>query len=203
MGEVYRARDPRLNREVAVKALPASAARDAERVGRFEREAQILAALNHPHIAALYGIKDVASADASSATRFIVLELLDGARLPIACAAVRCRCVRPWRSHVRSPMRCPRHTTKGSSTGMVLGTAAYMSPEQARALPTDRRADIWSLGCVLYEMLAGQHRSRPPRFRTLSTVCSTRIPTGAGCLPRRRSGCSIAMNVVPSCSPTS
>ena len=92
---MYRARDPRLNREVAVKALPASAALDADRAGRFEREAQILAALNHPHIAALYGIEEVAGQDASAA-RFIVLELLEGGTL-----ADRLR---------RGPLPCGAHT---------------------------------------------------------------------------------------------
>jgi Tol biopolymer transport system component len=200
MGEVYRARDPRLNREVAVKALPASAARDAERVGRFEREAQILATLNHPHIAALYGIEDVAGTDASASARFIVLELLDGGSLadrlrtgplPVreALAVARQvadalhaahdkgiihRDIKPANiaftadGHAKvldfglakAFAAMPDAETAmfgATASGIVLGTAAYMSPEQARALPADKRADIWAFGCVLYEMLAGQH----------------------------------------------
>jgi Tol biopolymer transport system component len=199
MGEVYRARDPRLNREVAVKALPASAALDADRVGRFEREAQILAALNHPHIAALYGIEDVAAQDAS-AGRFIVLELLEGGTLAdrlrrgplpqrdaltiarqVADAlhaahekGIVHRDIKPANlaftadGHAKvldfglaktfTELPDAETVALGATrSGMVLGTAAYMSPEQARAMPVDKRADIWAFGCILYEMLTGRH----------------------------------------------
>jgi Tol biopolymer transport system component len=215
MGEVYRARDPRLNRDVAVKALPASAALDADRVGRFEREAQILAALNHPHIAALYGIEDVGAHEAAT-SRFIVLELLEGGTLAdrlrrgplpqrdvltiarqVADAlhaahekGVIHRDIKPANlaftadGHAKildfglakTFVELPDAETAAlghTHSGTVLGTAAYMSPEQARGLPVDKRSDIWAFGCILYEMLTGRHPFAAPSVtdivaRTLS-----------------------------------
>lgn len=199
MGEVYRAHDTKLGREVAIKALPAEFANDADRVLRLEREARVLASLNHPSIAAIYGIEEY------EGSRFLILELVEGdtlsdrlkrGALPIdeslslalqiaqALEAAHDRGVihrdlkpsnikvtddgrvkvldfglakatpfddmdvRPSDSHAR--------TTDATQTGDVLGTAAYMSPEQARADAADRRADVWAFGCVLYEILTGR-----------------------------------------------
>jgi hypothetical protein len=200
MGEVYRARDTRLGRDVALKILPDALANDPERLARFEREAKTLAALNHPHIAQIYGFED----------RALAMELVDGedlsqriARGPLpvdeALAIARQiagaleaahdqgiihRDLKPANIKVRadgtvkvldfglaklSPaqgvtaagpgnvLNSPTITSPAAMTmgGMILGTAAYMSPEQARGKPVDKRADIWAFGVVLYEMLAG------------------------------------------------
>jgi eukaryotic-like serine/threonine-protein kinase len=207
MGEVYRARDTKLDREVALKILPESFASDADRLMRFEREAKALAALNHPHIAQIHGIED------SGATRALIMELVEGedlaqriARgpipldetLPIARqvadaleaahdAGIVHRDLKPANIKVRldgtvkvldfglarsggaggtvRSGRVARDEVPDSLTltspavtmqGIILGTAAYMSPEQARAKPVDHRADIWAFGCVLYEMLTGR-----------------------------------------------
>jgi len=202
MGEVYRARDSKLKREVAIKVLPAGVAGDPERLARFQREAEVLASLNHPNIAHIYGIEDGA----------LVMELVEGedlsqriARgpipideaLPIAKQIAEAleaahesgiihRDLKPANIKVRGndtvkvldfglakalePAAASRepgagHTLTNSPTmtspamtmrGVILGTAAYMSPEQARGKGLDRRADIWSFGCVLYEMLTGR-----------------------------------------------
>jgi eukaryotic-like serine/threonine-protein kinase len=204
MGEVYRARDSRLNRDVALKVLPASFAGDAERLARFAREAQVLAALNHPHIAAIYGLEEHGD------MRALVLELVEGetlaARLsrgpiPVTealeiakqiAAALEAahdqgiihRDLKPANISLtkagavkvldfglakltESPgasgslpgsSLSPTITSPALAThaGMMLGTAAYMSPEQARGREADRRADLWAFGCVLYEMLTGK-----------------------------------------------
>jgi len=199
MGEVYRARDPKLNREVAVKVLPLSFAGDPERLARLNREAQVLAALNHPHIGAIYGL------DEADSHQFLVLELVDGesldkriARGPIpideALAIARQiaealeaahekgiihRDLKPANIAVKEDgnikildfglakaaapaeglavdlANSPTITSPALMTGvgMILGTAAYMSPEQAKGKPVDKRADIWAFGCVLYEVL--------------------------------------------------
>ncbi|TAK17979.1 MAG: serine/threonine protein kinase, partial [Acidobacteria bacterium] len=196
MGEVYRARDTTLNRDVAIKVLPDAFAADADRLARFTREAHVLASLNHPHIAAIYGIEANA----------IVMELVDGddlsaviARGPIPIgealriagqvidaleaahdANVIHRDLKPANIKIRAdgnvkvldfglakavdpggasgadPMNSPTMTARATEMGMVIGTAAYMSPEQAKARPVDRRADIWAFGALLYEMLTGQ-----------------------------------------------
>jgi eukaryotic-like serine/threonine-protein kinase len=196
MGEVYRARDTRLNRDVAVKTLPELFAADPDRVARFEREAQTLASLNHPNIAHIYGIED----------RALVMELVEGedlagriARGPIpldeAIAIARqiaegleaahdrgivhrdlkpanvkispdgtvkildfglAKALDPAVASVGAPDLSPTFTSPAlTSRGVILGTAAYMSPEQARGRPVDRRADIWAFGALLYEMLTG------------------------------------------------
>ena len=195
MGEVYRARDPRLQRDVAIKILPSSFAQDPDRVQRFEREARILAALDHRHIAAIYGIEDVAG------SKGLVLEFVEGLTLAERIArgpldlhealtigrqiadAVECaheqgiihRDLKPANIKVRTDgtvkvldfglaradaatgietLDAPTITAVATKEGTVMGTAAYMSPEQARGRQVDRRTDIWAFGCILFEMLA-------------------------------------------------
>jgi len=198
MGEVYRARDTKLGREVALKILPEAFAADPDRLMRFEREARTLASLNHPHIAQVYGIED------SGSTRALVMELVEGedlsariARGPIPLdealplarqiaealeaaheAGIIHRDLKPANIKVRDdgtvkvldfglakaldaapdPVSDVATITSPAMTmrGGILGTAAYMAPEQAKGKPVDRRADIWAFGCVLYEMLTGQ-----------------------------------------------
>jgi eukaryotic-like serine/threonine-protein kinase len=197
MGEVYRARDTRLDRDVAIKILPEAFALDAERVARFRREAKMLASLNHPHIAAIYGLEESASLS------LLVMELVEGhdlsqriARgpipideaLPIATQVAEAleaaheegiihRDLKPANIKVRADgtvkvldfglakamepaaesSQSPTITTPAvTQAGMILGTAAYMSPEQARGKTVDTRADIWAFGAVLFEMLTGQ-----------------------------------------------
>ena len=199
MGEVYRARDTKLHREVALKMLPTAFALDPDRLARFEREARVLAALNHPHIAAIYGFEE------SNGVQALVLELVEGPTLADRIAkgpipfdealliakqiaealdaaheqGIIHRDLKPANIKVRpdgtvkvldfglakalepaSGMRSeitPAITTPAmTATGVVLGTAAYMSPEQAKGRPVDKRCDIWAFGCVLYEMLTGR-----------------------------------------------
>ncbi len=201
MGEVYRAHDTRLNRDVAVKVLPEAMALDVERLARFTREAQVLGSLSHPNIAIVHGFEDVAGVHA------LVMELVEGAtladriaegRLPLdeavpiarqiaeALAAaheqgVIHRDLKPANIKLRpdgtikvldfglakilepaaagapsSATLSPTITTPAmTQMGMILGTAAYMPPEQARGKPLDRRSDLWAFGCVLFEMLSG------------------------------------------------
>lgn len=211
MGEVYRARDTRLDRDAALKILPDSFAGDADRLARFEREAKTLAALNHPHIAAIYGLEDGPTdpvSSGSSRTRVLAMELVEGedlsailARgplpldetLPIArqiaealeaahAQGVIHRDLKPANIKVRpdgtvkvldfglakatdvkgavsgSLANSPTITSPAGMTraGVILGTAAYMAPEQARGRVVDSRADVWAFGCVLFEMLTGQ-----------------------------------------------
>jgi eukaryotic-like serine/threonine-protein kinase len=204
MGEVYRARDTKLQREVAIKVLPESLATDRDRLARFEREAQLLAALNHPHIAAIYGVDTVGE------TEFLVLELVDGDTLAdritrggafalsealaigrqIAEAlqaahdkGIIHRDLKPANialtsdNHVKvldfglakamegapaAPSSAPGASLSPTlslamtEAGFILGTAAYMSPEQAKGRPADKRSDVWAFGCVLFEMLTGK-----------------------------------------------
>jgi len=195
MGEVYKARDTKLNREVAIKVLPAALAQDPERLARFEREAKVLASLNHPNIATIYGIEE------SNGVRALVMELVPGAPLqgplPLETALDYARQIadaveaahdqgiihrdlkpanimvtpagmvkvldfglaavaQPSTAGTSSPQNSPTLTMAATQTGMIMGTAAYMSPEQAAGKPVDRRADIWSYGVVLYEMLVGK-----------------------------------------------
>jgi hypothetical protein len=207
MGEVYLARDNDLGRDVAVKVLPEEVASDPDRLARFEREAHVLATLNHPNIAAIYGVERVDD------TRALVLEFVDGPTLAdriivgaipldetIALArqiaealetahsqGVVHRDLKPSNIAVRrdgvvkvldfglakliAPPEIDRDSTRPhglsqsptitspallTSAGVVLGTAAYMSPEQAKGQPADKRSDIWAFGCVLYEMLTGR-----------------------------------------------
>jgi Tol biopolymer transport system component len=204
MGEVYRARDTKLDRDVALKILPESFANDPDRLARFAREAKTLASLNHPNIAAIYGLEGPA----------LVMELVEGEDLaeligaakgtpykplPLADALAIARQIidaleaahdigivhrdlKPANIKVRhdgtvkvldfglakamgpagsedpasySSLNSPTMTSPATAMGMILGTAPYMSPEQARGRPVDKRTDVWAFGCVLYEMLTG------------------------------------------------
>src|SRR5690242_608754 len=192
MGAVYRATDTKLNRDVAIKVLPPAFAEDAARMQRFEREAQVLASLNHPNIAAIYGIEQGA----------IVMELVEGADLagplPVDTVIDYARQIatgleaahekglvhrdlKPANIKVTSdgviklldfglakareesaptttsPTMSPTLSLAMTQAGMILGTAAYMSPEQAKGKPVDKRADIWAFGVILYELLTGRH----------------------------------------------
>jgi len=201
MGEVYRATDTRLKRDVAIKVLPEDVTRDRERLARFEREAQVLASLSHPNIGAIFGVED------SGGTRCLILELIEGdtlaeviARgpLPIDRAlhvalqiaegleaahdkGIVHRDLKPANVKVtpdgtvkvldfglakahadetaqRSDLASlsPTMTAAATQMGVILGTAGYMSPEQAAGQPTDRRSDVWSFGVVMLEMLTGR-----------------------------------------------
>ena len=197
MGQVYQATDTKLNRQVALKILPEAFATDPDRLARFQREAQVLASLNHPGIAAIYGIEE------QDGTRALVLELVEGPTLadrisegpipldealPIAKqiaealeaaheAGVIHRDLKPANIKVREdgtvkvldfglakaldpnpqgdPSQSPTLAAAATQMGVIMGTAAYMSPEQAAGQPVDKRGDIWSLGVVLWEMLTG------------------------------------------------
>ena len=200
MGEVYRARDTRLNRNVAIKSLPATFAHDPERVARFKREAQLVAALNHPHIAGIYGLEEF------DGNQFLVLELVEGgtladrlARGPLDFAeALRIarevidaleaahdkgivhRDLKPGNIALTADgqvkildfglarfeagemgssielTNSPTLAFAGTQAGVILGTAAYMSPEQAKGRAVDKRSDVWAFGCVFFEMLTGR-----------------------------------------------
>jgi Tol biopolymer transport system component len=199
MGEVYSARDTRLNRNVALKVLPEVFAADPDRMARFEREAKLLASLNHPNIAAIYGLEE------SGSTRALVMELVEGRTLAERIAAGRIpldealpiakqvaealeyahdhgvihRDLKPANIKVtaegtvkvldfglakaladdpssESVANSPTLSAMATRQGVILGTAAYMSPEQAKGKTADRRADIWAFGAVLWEMLTGK-----------------------------------------------
>jgi serine/threonine-protein kinase len=204
MGEVYRARDLKLKRDVAIKILPEEFRREPESISRFQREAEILAALNHHHIAAIYDLQQIDS------TRFLILELVEGETLaeliqrrgplPIddalkvgkqICEAMEAahergiihRDLKPANvkvhpdgdvkvldfglaktfAHQRlheNDSNSPTVNVAATNAGAILGTASYMSPEQARGRATDRRTDTWAFGCVLYEMLTGKQAFR-------------------------------------------
>jgi eukaryotic-like serine/threonine-protein kinase len=243
MGEVYRARDTKLDRDIALKILPDVFAADPERLARFEREAKTLASLNHPHIAHIYGVED------TGGSRALVMEFVDGedlaqriARRPIPLEDVLSiarqtaealeaahdqgiihRDLKPANLKVRddgtvkvldfglakalepvagaapppspgareaTPMNSPTITSPAmTQIGVILGTAAYMSPEQAKGKPADKRSDIWAFGCVLYEMLTGRRAfdgddvsetlasvlARQPQFAALSPDLDVRL----------------------------
>ena len=200
MGEVYQATDTKLKRQVAIKVLPESVAGDSERLARFQREAEVLASLNHPNIAAIHGLED------SDGTKALVMELVEGPTLadriargaipvdealPIAKQIAEAleaahergiihRDLKPANIKLRpdgtvkvldfglakameqpgvaspSVSQSPTITTPAmTQMGMILGTAAYMSPEQAKGRAADKRSDVWAFGAVVYEMLAG------------------------------------------------
>jgi len=200
MGQVYRARDEQLERDVAIKVLPPLFVTDSDRLARFEREARLLASLNHPHIGSIYGL------EAMDRGRALVLELVEGdtladrlaggSAIPVGDALAIARQIadaleaahekgivhrdlkpanikitpdgvvkvldfglaKAASGEVSSPdlTQSPTVKTGGTGQGVILGTAAYMSPEQASGKPVDKRADIWAFGCVLYEMLTGR-----------------------------------------------
>jgi serine/threonine-protein kinase len=198
MGEVYRARDAKLKREVAIKILPDEFSRDPARVSRFQREAEVLASLNHPNIGVIHDLQE------ADGTRFLVLELVEGStlaeriqrgRIPFeealsiahqmaeACEAahekgVIHRDLKPGNVKItpegkvkvldfglakaldaapqQAASNSPTILTAATNGGLILGTAGYMSPEQARGHAADQRSDIFSFGCVLYEMLTGR-----------------------------------------------
>ena len=202
MGEVYRARDTRLKRDVALKILPESFASDPDRLARFQREAELLASLNHPNIAGIYGLEE------GDGTRALVMELVEGETLadriaagpiplhealPIARqiaealeaaheqgiihrdlkpANVKMRpdgtvkvldfglakALEPTSARGTDATASPTITTPAMMTGVgtILGTAAYMAPEQAKGRPADKQSDIWAFGCVLFEILTGR-----------------------------------------------
>ena len=199
MGEVYRAKDTRLGREVALKVLPELFANDAQRMLRFEREAQVLASLNHPNISHIHGLEEAAG------IRALVMELVEGQTLggritrgpigleeavPLAKQIAEGLEYAHERGFIHRDLKpanikvtpegqakildfglakalerdaseaemgtSPTISRAATNVGMLLGTAGYMSPEQAKGKPVDRRADIWAFGCVLYEMLTGK-----------------------------------------------
>ncbi|HUQ90403.1 MAG TPA: protein kinase [Bryobacteraceae bacterium] len=232
MGTVYRATDTKLNRDVAIKVLPDAFAADAGRLGRFTREAQVLASLNHPNIAAIYGVEE----------RSIVLELVEGQTLagplseeealPLIHQLIDAleyahekgivhRDLKPANIKITpegrlkvldfglakamsndapeagDPSLSPTLTMRATLTGVIMGTAAYMSPEQARGHAVDKRADIWAFAVVVHEMLTGRAlfqgetvsdtlaavlrqdpdiAAAPPRFHRLLRLCLMRDP---------------------------
>ena len=247
MGEVFRGRDTKLKRDVAIKILPEIFSRDRERVNRFVREAELLAALNHPNIGSIYDIQE------ADGVRFLVLELVEGGTLAeriqrgpmhaeeafqIArqiCEALEAahekgiihRDLKPANVKITAQGRvkvldfglakaletAPNAASlsdsptmsQATNAGVILGTASYMSPEQARATSADARSDVFSFGCVLYEMLTGGRafqgetlsdvlasvlKSEPdysglplrlhPRAKELLLRCLAKDPNGAG-----------------------
>ena len=220
MGEVYRARDTKLNRDVALKVLPEALAHDAERMARFKREAQLLASLNHPNIATIYGYEE------ANGVRALAMELVEGQSLgeliagaglkpaptgdllPLARQIAEAleyahergiihRDLKPANVKVtpegivkvldfglakaldlqtassdlsNSPTMSPTLSIAATQAGVIIGTAAYMSPEQARGKTVDRRADIWAFGCVLFEMLSGR---RPFEGDTVTDILAS------------------------------
>ena len=228
MGEVYRARDTKLERDVAIKVIPEELARDRERLARFKREAKLLASLNHPNIAAIHGLEE------HGGTPFLVMELVDGetlgeriARGPVALDesfplfvqiaeglasahdhGIVHRDLKPANVKIASDGRVKildfglakafaedetadassslsPTLTRGTAIGTILGTAAYMSPEQAKGKAVDRRADVWAFGCCLYEALTGRRAfDKDDVSETLASVLRT-SPIGRAFRPCR------------------
>jgi serine/threonine-protein kinase len=213
MGEVYRARDTKLGRDVAIKVVSDSFSHDPERRARFEREAHLLATLNHPHIATIHGLEE------TNGTQFLVMELVDGETLagrleagplPVSEALSVARQIADalQAAHEKGIIHrdlkpaniaftpdgqvkvldfglakevdalsepdlanSPTMTLGATTAGVILGTAAYMAPEQAKGKAADKRSDVWAFGCVLYEMLTGKRAFEGESVsETLATV---------------------------------
>jgi serine/threonine protein kinase len=225
MGEVYRAKDTRLGRDVAIKVLPAAFVHDPDRLARFRREAQILASLNHPNIAIIHGLEE------SGDSCCLVMELVPGqtlaerlavGALPVEEALPICiqiaealaaahhkgithRDIKPANIKVMPDGRVkvldfglaksfaeedPGRDKANATTltaitqaGVILGTPAYMSPEQVRGKPADQRADIWAFGCVLYELITGK-RAFSRREHRRDHCIGAEVGAGPGGAPR-------------------
>src|ERR1700676_2869101 len=215
MGEVYRAVDTKLDREVAIKVLPAALAQDLERLARFEREAKVLGSLNHPNIAQIYGLEE------SEGIRALVMELVPGntlkgplslettlnyakqiadaletahekgithrdlkpANIMITPAGVvkvldfgLAAIAQPSTATEGDSSHSPTLTMRATQAGMIMGTAAYMAPEQARGQRVDKRADIWAFGVVLYEMVTGRQLFQGGTVSDILAVVLTKEP---------------------------
>ena len=218
MGEVYQAHDTKLGRDVAIKVLPEAFANDADRLSRFQREAKMLAALNHPHIATIFGLEQ------SNGTSYLVMELVSGETLaerlksgPLAIdealnigkqiaealeaaheKGIIHRDLKPANVKVTPEgnvkvldfglakvfagesgldlSNAPTLSGMVSEEGRILGTPAYMSPEQARGKPVDKRTDIWAFGCVLYELLTGEQTFHGETFSDTIAAILEREP---------------------------
>src|SRR5678816_1105966 len=170
MGEVYLARDTQLGRNVALKVLPDMFASDTERLARFRREAQVLAALHHPNIAVIHGLED-GPAESGHSVKALVLEYIEGDTIAERIGAGRIpldEVLGFALAKLGTPVEAvagagsavslsPTITSPAATTlGVILGTAAYMAPEQAKGKPADKRSDVWAFGCVLFEMLSGR-----------------------------------------------
>jgi serine/threonine-protein kinase len=237
MGEVYRATDTNLKRQVAIKVLPEAVAADAERLVRFQREAEVLASLNHPNIAIIHGLEK------SDGATGLVMELVEGPTLadriaqgpipidealPIAKQIAEAleaaheqgiihRDLKPANIKVRpdgtvkvsglrvgesdaascgslvSLSMSPTITTPAmTQAGIILGTAAYMAPEQARGKPVDKRADIWAFGVVLYEMVTGRRAFEGEDVSSILAAVISPSRAGTAC-PRASGDCSKAV----------
>jgi serine/threonine-protein kinase len=219
MGEVYRARDLKLKREVAIKILPEEFARDEDRLARFHREAELLASLNHPNIATIHDLEE------TGGMRYLVMELVDGETLAdrIARGAVPVPEALSFASQIAEALEAahergiihrdlkpanvkvtpdgkvkvldfglakafehaahpdlsnsPTLSMAATNAGMIMGTAGYMSPEQASAKPADKRSDIWSFRVVLFEMLTGKRLfdGGKPFLTRSPTYCARRL----------------------------
>ena len=228
---MFRASDTKLNRQVAIKVLPPSLAADADRLARFQREAEVLASLNHPNIAAIYGLEE------SGGMTALVMELVEGDDLSQRSRAEPSRSMRPLpiakqiadaleaaheQGIIHRDLKPANIKVRADGTvkvldfglakamraggrlvaelsqladdhvarddagmGMILGTAAYMAPEQARGKAVDKRADIWAFGVVLYEMLTGTRRFEGEDVSDVLAAVLTREPDWTRCLPRR------------------